>query len=166
MRYILYSNPLDPSIFIVVLTFCHSRHYLFQPYHTVEVLTDHCNVPAFMSTNKLMRRQVRWALDLSAFDFRLVYCKWTLNPSDSLSRWLVHQRDGELEDLMTDNTSALQRMLFFNVTAVTSQPTSPTKGRARQILVVGTSDSWSFNQRRPASGAVSNKSLYEDISKL
>ncbi len=42
---------------------------------------------------------------------------------------------------------------------------SPTEGKARQILVVGTSDSRSSNQRRQARGAVSNKSRYEDVSK-
>ncbi len=67
---------------------------------------------------------------------------------------------------MTDNTSALQGMLFPTVAAVTSQPMSPTEEKARQILVVGTSDSPSSNQRRQARGAVSKKSLYEDVSKL
>ncbi len=66
---------------------------------------------------------------------------------------------------MTDNTSALQRMLFTTVAAVTSQPISPTEEKARQILVVGTSDSRSSNQRRQAGGAVSKESLYEDVSK-
>ncbi len=66
---------------------------------------------------------------------------------------------------MIDNTSALQRMLFPTVAAVTSQLMSPTEERARWILVVGTSDSRYSNQRRQASGAVSNESLYEDVSK-
>ena len=56
-------------------------------------------------------------------------------------------------------------MLFPTVAAVTSQPMSPTEERARQILVVGTSDSRSSNQRRQARGAVSKESLYEDVSK-
>ena len=47
---------------------------------------------------------------------------------------------------MTDNTSALQRILFPTVAAVTSQLMSPTEERARQILVVDTSDSRSSNQ--------------------
>ncbi len=56
-------------------------------------------------------------------------------------------------------------MLFPTVAAVTSQPMSLTEKRARQILVVGTSDSVSSNQRRQKSGAVLNKSIYEDVSK-
>ena len=66
---------------------------------------------------------------------------------------------------MTGNTSALQRMLFPTVTTVTSQPMPLTEERAIQILVVGTSDSQSSNQRRQASGAVSIKIIYEDVSK-
>ena len=155
----------DAELLAIVESFCHWRHYLEQPYHTVEVLTDHSNLRAFMSTHKLTRRQVRWALDLSAFDFRLVYRKGTLNPADGPSRRPDYQRDAELEDSMTDNTSALQRMLFPTVAAVTSQPMSPTEERARQILVVGTSDSRSLNQRSQACGAVSKERLYEDVSK-
>ncbi len=155
----------DAELLAIVESFCHWRHYLEQPYHTMEVLTDHSNLRAIMSTPKIMSRQVRWAFDLSAFDFRLVYCKKTLNPTDGLSRQPDYQRDTEFEDSMTNNTSALQRMLFFTVASVTSQPMSPTEEEARQILVVGTSDSRSSNQKRQVLGAVSNKSIYEDVSK-
>ena len=42
---------------------------------------------------------------------------------------------------------------------------SHTEERAGQILVVGTSDSWSLNQGRQAPGALLNKNIYEDVSK-
>ena len=76
-----------------------------------------------------------------------------------------YQKDAELEDLMTDNTSALQTMLFSTVAPVNSQPMSPTEERARQILIVGTSNSQSSNQKRQTFGAISNESIYEDVSK-
>ncbi len=94
-----------------------------------------------------------------------MYCKGTLNPADSSSHPPDYQRDVELEDLMTDNTSALQKMLFPTVAAVTSSFMSPTEQKARQILVFSTSDLQSSNQRRQARGAVSNESLYEDVYK-
>ena len=75
----------DVELLAIVENFRHLRHYLEQPYHTLEVLTDHSNLRVFMSTNKLTRRQVQLALDLSAFNLWLVYRKETLNPSDSLS---------------------------------------------------------------------------------
>ncbi len=108
---------------------------------------------------------MRWALDLSAFDFSLVYRKETLNSANGSSRRPDCQRDDQFEDSMTDNTSALQRMLFPTVAAVNSQPMSPTEERVRQILVVGTSDSQSSNQKRQAGGVVSNKIIYEDVFK-
>ncbi len=63
----------DAELLAIVESFCHWHHYLEQPYHTLEVLTDHSNLRAFMNTHKLTRRQVRWTLDLFAFDFWLVY---------------------------------------------------------------------------------------------
>ena len=56
-------------------------------------------------------------------------------------------------------------MLFPTIAAVTSQLISPTEEKDRQILVVDTSDSQSSNQKRQPRGAVSNKSIYEDLSK-
>ncbi len=76
----------DAEFLAIVESFRHWRHHLEQRYHIVEVLTDHSNLRAFMSTHKLTRRQVRLALDLSAFDFRLVYRKGTFNLADGPSR--------------------------------------------------------------------------------
>ncbi len=73
----------------------------------------------FMSMHKLTRGQVRWTLNILAFDFRLVYYKRTLNPMDGPSRRPEYQKDAELEDSITENTSALHRMLFSTVAAVT-----------------------------------------------
>ncbi len=85
----------DAELLAIVESFCHWRHYLEQPYQILEVLTDHSNRRAFISTHKLTQRQVRWALDLSAFDFCLVYRKGTLNPADCLSHQSDYQRDAE-----------------------------------------------------------------------
>ncbi len=76
----------DSELLAIVESFRHWRQYLVQPYHTLEVLTDYSSLRAFMSMYKLTREQVRRALNLSAFDFRLVYRKGTLNPTDGLSR--------------------------------------------------------------------------------
>ncbi len=92
--------------------------------------------------------------------------KETLNPTDGLSRRPEYQRDAELKDSMTDNTSAFRRIIFPTVAAVISQSMSPTEERARRILVYGTSDSRSLNQRRQARGAVSTENIYEDVSKF
>ncbi len=49
----------DVELLAIIESFRNWRHYLEQPYHTVEVLTDHGNLRAFMSTYKLTRRQVQ-----------------------------------------------------------------------------------------------------------
>ncbi len=56
-------------------------------------------------------------------------------------------------------------MVFVTVATVTSQLMSPAEKKDRQILVVGTSDSRSSNQKKHEYGAVSNKFIYEDIFK-
>ncbi len=49
----------DAELLAVVESFNHWRHYLEQPYHIVEVLTDNTNLRTFMSTYKFAWRQVR-----------------------------------------------------------------------------------------------------------
>ena len=49
----------DAELFAIVESFCHWHQYLEQPYHTLEVLTNHGNLCPFWSTYKFMRRQVR-----------------------------------------------------------------------------------------------------------
>ncbi len=102
----------NAELLAIVKSFCHWCHYLEQPYHTLKVLIDHSNLHSFMNTNKLTRKQVQLALDLSAFHFWLVHRKDTINPPDSSSRLPDYQRDAEFEDSMADNTFTLQKMLL------------------------------------------------------
>ncbi len=49
----------NAELLAIVESFHYCRHYLKQPYHTLEVLTDHYNLRAFMNKYKLTRRQVQ-----------------------------------------------------------------------------------------------------------
>ena len=52
-----------------------------------EIWTDHKNLEYFMKTQKLNRRQVRWALYLSRFNFMLKHVPGSkMGKADSLSR--------------------------------------------------------------------------------
>jgi len=52
-----------------------------------EIWTDHKNLKYFMKTQKLNRRQVRWALYLSRFNFMLKHVPGSkMGKADSLSR--------------------------------------------------------------------------------
>ena len=93
-----------------------------------------------MTTHKLLRRQVRWALSLSAYDFVITYRKGTLNPADSPSRRPDHQRKADQEDQMED-ASVLQRVLFPTVALISVEPRDDLLAQdmyLRELLVAGT----------------------------
>jgi len=76
------------------------RHFLEGTTTRFEIWTDHKNLEYFMKVQKLNRRQARWALYLSRFDFMLKYVPGSkMGKADSLSRrpdWEVGvERDKE-----------------------------------------------------------------------
>jgi len=81
------------------------RHFLEGTIVKFEIWTDHKNLEYFMKVQKLNRRQARWALYLSRFDFVLKHVPRTkMEKADSLSRrpdWEVGvERDNEDETLI------------------------------------------------------------------
>ena len=70
-----------------------------------EIWTDHKNLEYFMKVQKLNRRQARWALYLSRFDFMLKHIPGSrMEKTDSLSRrpdWKVGvERDNKDKTLV------------------------------------------------------------------
>ncbi|KAH9267457.1 hypothetical protein BASA83_009997 [Batrachochytrium salamandrivorans] len=91
----------DKELLAVVESFKHWRHFLQGGLHAVTVLCDHKNLEYFMSTKKLTRRQARWSLDLSEYDFTITHRSGKLNGrADPLSR--RHDYKGE-DDTSTFN---------------------------------------------------------------
>jgi len=81
------------------------RHFLEGTVVKFEIWTDHENLEYFMKVQKLNRRQARWALYLSRFDFVLKHIPGTkMEKADSLSRrpdWKVGvERDNKDEMLV------------------------------------------------------------------
>jgi transposase InsO family protein len=67
------------------------RHYLEGAKHPIEILTDHKNLEYFRVAQKLNRRQARWSLYLSRFDFTLHHRSGnTMGKPDALSRRSDH----------------------------------------------------------------------------
>ena len=63
------------------------RHFLEGARTKFEIWTDHKNLEYFMTNQKLNRRQARWALFLSRFDFTLKHVPGTkMGKADGLSR--------------------------------------------------------------------------------
>ena len=81
------------------------RHFLKGTVVKFEIWTDHKNLEYFMKAQKLNRRQARWTLYLSRFDFTLKHIPGSkMGKADSLSRrpdWEVGvERDNEDEKLI------------------------------------------------------------------
>jgi len=85
----------DKELLAIVESFKHWRHYLEGAEHEILVLTDHNNLKKFMQTTRLSPRQVRWAQELSRYNFRIDYRPGTKNPADGLSRLLVYEGQSE-----------------------------------------------------------------------
>ena len=67
------------------------RHILEGAQHKIEIWTDHKNLEYFMTAKTLNRRQARWSLYLSRFDFVLHHRPGTsMGKCDTLSRQVDH----------------------------------------------------------------------------
>jgi len=81
------------------------RHFLEETMTRFEIWTDHKNLEYFMKVQKLNRRQARWTLYLSRFNFMLKHVPGSkMGKADSLSRrpdWEVGvERNNEDETLV------------------------------------------------------------------
>jgi len=81
------------------------RHFLEETTTKFKIWTDHKNLEYFIKAQKLNRRQARWALYLSRFNFTLKHVPGSrMGKADSLSRrldWKVEvERDNENETLV------------------------------------------------------------------
>jgi len=81
------------------------RHFLEGAIEKFKIWTDYKNLEYFMKAQKLNRRQARWALYLSRFNFTLKYVSGSkMGKEDSLSRgldWEVGvEKDNEDEMLV------------------------------------------------------------------
>ena len=88
----------DKELLAVVRAFEAWRHYLEGATHQVDVWTDHKNLEWFRTSQKLNRRQARWSLYLSRFDYKLTHKAGSTNKSDGLSRRPDHKRGVELDN--------------------------------------------------------------------
>ena len=84
----------DKEMLVVVKCLETQRHFLEGTIAKFKIWTDHKNLEYFMKAQKLNRRQTRWALYLSKFNFMLKHIlESKIRKADSLSRRL----DWEIE---------------------------------------------------------------------
>ena len=107
----------DRELLIIVKSFCHWKHYLKGLTHSVEILIDYSSLWSFMTTHKLLWRQVQWALSLFTYDFIITYWKDTLNSADS-SSWRSNHQYKVKQKNEQKNVSVLHQMIFSTVTLI------------------------------------------------
>jgi hypothetical protein len=90
----------DKELLAVIEAFRDMRAWLLGASHPISVISDHKNLEYFMSTRVLNRRQARWAMFLSEFDFKLTWGPGIKNVADSPSRrpdFIPQKGDNTLE---------------------------------------------------------------------
>ena len=95
----------NKKILVIVRCLEIQRHFLKGMTTKFEIQTDHKNLEYFMKVQKLNRKQVRWALYLSRFDFILKYISGSkMGKADNLSKrldWKVEvEKNNEDETLV------------------------------------------------------------------
>ena len=98
----------DKEMLVIVRGLEAWRHLLKEVQFKFEIWMDHKNLEYFMKAQKLNRRQARWALYLSRFDFILKHVAGTkMGKADGLSRradWKVGtDKDNENQIFIKDN---------------------------------------------------------------
>lgn len=76
----------DKELLAIVKSFRDMRSWLIGTSSPVSVISDHKNLEYFMTSQVLNRRQARWSMFLSEFNFRLDYAPGKRNLADAPSR--------------------------------------------------------------------------------
>ena len=97
----------DKEMLAVIRELRNGKHLLEGAKFKFEVWTNHKNLEYFMKAQKLNRRQVRWALYLSRFNFTLKYVPETkMGKTDRLSKrldWKVEvEKDNDNQIFIKD----------------------------------------------------------------
>ena len=81
----------DKEMLVIIHALEDWRHYLEGIPQPFDIISDHRNLQYWRTTQNLSRRQARWSLYLSRFDFRLTHKPGTTNTqADPLSRISTH----------------------------------------------------------------------------
>jgi len=76
----------DKELLAIIHALKHFRHYLQGSAHQTKIFSDHANLKYFTTKQTLTRRQARWSLFLSTFDYVIIPKPGKINKADVLSR--------------------------------------------------------------------------------
>src|SRR5437762_4784060 len=102
----------DKELLAIMDAFKHWRHYLQGARHEVAVIMDHKNLTSFTTMKALNKQQVRWAEELSSYNFKISYHKGTENQAaDALSQrpnYMENSTAKEMQILKKDSEGNLR----------------------------------------------------------
>ena len=101
----------DKKFLIIIFAFKQWRHYLKKTKKQILVLTNHRNLNHFMITTKLSLRQIRWAQELSRYNFVIDYRFDNKNSANDLSKRFDHMTI--IEKKIERNRQILTRLRRF-----------------------------------------------------
>jgi len=112
----------DKELLAVIRGLEKYRHYLEGHSHKIEIWSDHQNLIYFRTAQKLTRRQARWALFMTHFDF-VFYHKLgkTMQAEDPLSK----QADYEMGIDLDNTNQVLLKPEFFAINTLKATHESP-----------------------------------------
>jgi transposase InsO family protein len=108
----------DKELLAIVKSLEHWRHYLEGHPQIFEIWTDHNNLAYFRTKQKLSRRQARWSLFLSQFNFTIIHKPGAFNKADALSRRPDHKEGMP----PSEESRVLLNSKFFSVRATRPTP--------------------------------------------
>jgi hypothetical protein len=76
----------NKELLAIVHAFEAWRHYLKGSTYAINVFSDHSNLTYFTTAQRLTRRQVRWSIFLTRFDFQILHKPGRNNHADPLSQ--------------------------------------------------------------------------------
>lgn len=116
----------DKELLAIVDSFKQWRHYLEGLAFQIDVITDHRNLEYFMNSKRLAlnRRQARWAIELSSYDFIITYRPGVKNGrADALSRRSdlnFEEKEGKQPIKQVLNQKTLQTIPSLRTTQIAS----------------------------------------------
>ena len=127
----------DKELLAIVAAFREFRAWLLGASHPILVVTDHNNLKYFMSSQILNRRQARWAMFLSDFDFRLTWGPGITNVADAPSRRpdFVPQKGDDTLECQQKTILTPQHTQFLTSPSPINSPLEPTASALTTLAI-------------------------------
>ena len=81
----------DQKLLTIVMCFKHWKHCLKNSFHSIRILIDHNNLKNFLKVQILNDRQIKWIMNIIAFDFVIKHRAKKFNSVDAFFKRFNYQ---------------------------------------------------------------------------